>query len=256
MPHTGTLGKGYLISYIVLCILLTAGLFTRLTALLLCLLHQVLFMANPAFSYGFDFVAASAIFYCVCFPVGHYRSVDALLFGKRGCLWATPCLRVLQLHLCFIYFFGGLDKLIGPTWHNGEALWKALHLPDLSGALRPDITVLGRHPQVIAALGWFVVILELAYPLCIWLRRIRPLWLCGIVGMHAGIALFMGLYHFSAIMVLLNVVAFHLPYRKAPLPFEQIATQYHHQLTAQRPRRTNPLARGLRAVAKPPSRAR
>lgn len=214
---TGFTGRGHLVAYIVCCALLAWGRWARLWAVMLCFLHHQLYFAQPAFTYGFDYIAASALFYCVWFPVGNPAS-----------RWATPCLRVLQLHLCVIYFFGGLDKAIGPTWHNGEALWKAMHLPDLAGAWRPDTTLLARHPLVVTLIGWMVIILELAYPVYIWLRRIRPIWLWSIVGVHAGIALFMGLYHFSAIMMMLNVCAFYLPYRGSTRVFKQIVNQYHH----------------------------
>ncbi len=235
MPSLGVISRGHLAAYMILCVLLVIGRFARLWAILLCLLHQSLYIAHPAFSYGFDYVAASTLFYCCWFPVGH-----------TGSEWATPCLRVLQLHLCIIYFFGGLDKVLGPTWHNGEALWKALHLPDLAGAWRPDIGFLSQYPIAVAALGWSVILLELAYPVCIWMRRTRRLWLWGILGMHMGIALFMGLYHFSAIMMLLNVCAFHFPYRKSVSLPEQIATQYHHPAT-QPSRQVDPLNRVQRS---------
>lgn len=206
------IGRWHLASYLVCCTLLAVGFATRIAALGLWLFHQWLYMAHPAFSYGFDYVACSVLFYCVWFPVGNPES-----------RWATPCLRVLQWHLCLIYFFGGLDKLIGQTWRNGKALWKVLHLPELTGALRPDVVFLEQYPSVVALLGWAIILLELTYPLFIWLHDTRRIWLWTIVAMHAGIAIFLGLYHFSALMVLLNACAFLLPYRKLSSHPEQIA---------------------------------
>lgn len=237
-------GRGHLAAYIVCCALLAWGRWPRLWAVLLCFLHHQLYLAQPAFTYGFDYIAASALFYCVWFPVGNPAS-----------RWATPCLRVLQLHLCAIYFFGGLDKLIGPTWHNGEALWKAIHLPDLAGAWRPDTSFLAHYPPVVTLSGWMVIILELAYPLCIWLRPVRPVWLLGIVGVHTGIALFMGLYHFSAMMIMLNVCAFYLPYRKSTRLFKQIDSQYHHPASPPL-HRPDPLAEAGGTALKPNAQER
>ena len=202
----------FLAIYSALCIFLITGTCTRLAAAILCVLHHHLYLEMPAFSYGFDYLAASALFYCVWFPVGHYHSVDRKLFQLRVSRWVSPCLRVLQIHLCIVYFFGGLDKLMGPTWRNGEAVWKALHLPDMVTPLRPNIEFLGQFPSLWVALGWLVIILEISYPLFIWIRATRTIWLYGIIGLHVGIALFLGLYFFAAIMVLLNLVAFHYPY--------------------------------------------
>lgn len=232
-------GRWHLAAYLVCCVLLALGIATRLAALGLWLFHQWLYMAHPAFSYGFDYLACSALFYCVWFPVRNPASH-----------WATPCLRVLQLHLCLIYFFGGLDKILGPTWRNGEALWKALHLPELTGALRPEVAYLEPYPEVVAVLGWGVILLEIGYPLCIWLHATRRIWLGSIIAMHAGIAVFLGLYHFSALMILFNVSAFLLPYRRPPLPLEQIAIPIPKSATALS-RRADPSAGNGSTASKP-----
>lgn len=218
----------YLLGYLICCLLLVTGIMPRLAAIALCVLHHQLYLAHPAFSYGFDYLAASALFYCIWFPV------------DKKSTWATPSLRVLQLHLCLLYFFGGLDKALGPTWRDGEALWKALQQPDFLGAFRPDIAFAAHYPLFVAILGCGVMLLELTYPVFIWLRPTQRLWLWGIVAMHVGIAVFMGLYHFSALMVLFNLCAFHVPYRKPPSPFEQIATPYHHPATRASPRTDPP----------------
>ena len=46
--------------------------------------------------------------------------------------------RVLQVHLCFVYFFGGLAKLLGSGWWNGSNLWRSLIRPPFN-LLSPDI---------------------------------------------------------------------------------------------------------------------
>ena len=65
--------------------------------------------------------------------------------------------------------------------------------------------------------GWLVIALELAYPVFIWWLPTRRFFLWAIVALHAGIALMMGLYLFSALMMVLNLAAFYYPY----LPFSK-----------------------------------
>ncbi len=231
--------RRYLALYLVCCASLACGIVPRIAAIGLLLLHQGLYIAHPAFSYGFDYVACSALFYCMWFPLKNPASQ-----------WATPCLRVLQLHLCLIYFFGGFDKLIGPTWRNGEALWKALHLPDLPGPLQPALSSLHPDPMLFTLLGWGIILLEIGYPIGIWLRTTRRIWLLSIVALHAGIAAFLGLYHFSALMVLLNACAFYLPYRKTRSQSEQIANPIPQPAVAPS-RRANPSAGSEPSVHKP-----
>lgn len=233
LPYFSHIGYAYLSVYLLLCAALIAGFYSRWAAVSLCILHHSLFIAQPAFSYGFDFLAATAIFYCIWFPVDRPRSA-----------WATPCLRVLQLHLCMIYFFGGLEKLIGPSWRNGEALWKAMHLPDMMGALRPDVSFLALFPLAVTAVGWAVIILELGYAVLVWFSATRSLWVWSIIGMHAGIALMLGLYHFSALMILFNLVAFYFPYRKTDDTNKQVVDQHLHP-AQQQPPWTDPPTKSL-----------
>lgn len=184
--------------YLVLCVALIAGLAPRVTAVVLLLLHHHLFTSLYApFSYGADYIASSCLFYCIVFS-------------------ATPfCLRFLQVHVCLIYFFAGLGKALGPTWHNGEALWKAVAQPGFESIFKPDLLFLGAYPWLWVVGGWVVLLLELGYPLFIWLRPTRRYWLWATVGRHIGIALLMGLYSFSALMIVLNLSAFYMPYYTA-----------------------------------------
>lgn len=189
---------GTVIGYLALCLLLAFSKHGRAAALLLLLLHGLLFTTQPIYSYGFDFLGSVALTYCFLFPQN----------GAHP--WTGPWLRVLQLHVCMVYFFSGITKAVGHTWRNGEALYKALGLPAVPPLLPMDglIALLGNYPTIFVLGGWAVILLELAYPLAIWHRLTGRIWLCGIVLMHVGIALAIGLYHFSALMILFNCIAF------------------------------------------------
>ena len=119
--------------------------------------------------------------------------------------------------LCIVYFMGGYDKL-GSSWFAGEAVWKALHLPGYAGVAHPLVAVLPAWPPLWAAVGTAVVLIELSYPVGVWFRRSRRAVLAAIIGLHLGIALFLGLYYFSALMVVLHVAAFIAPYTNGLQP--------------------------------------
>lgn len=182
------------VCYLAACVALIAGWQTRLAAVALMLLHHLFFLAVPIYNYGFDFLALSALFYCA-------------VYDRR---WAFLTLRTMQVHLCAVYFFGGLNKAIGYSWHNGEALWKAMQQP-IGEPLLQGMALLPL-PGLWAALGWGVVALELSYAVWIWWRSARPWVLAATVAMHIGIALCLGLYAFSGLMILLNLAAFYFPY--------------------------------------------
>jgi hypothetical protein len=140
-------------------------------------------------------------------PLPDRRALDAIL-------WASPAADpkvlglfrlLLQLHLCIIYFFGGLTKALGAGWWNGESLWRALTRSPFD-VLPPDLVV--QVATFLPPLGIAVWVVELAYPLMIWPHRTRAVWLVLTCGMHVGIGAAMGMYLFALVMIVLNVAAF------------------------------------------------
>ena len=191
--------------YIFALFMMTIGLGTRWSAALAWLLHLSLIKGAHIFSYGVDYIATSLLFYCILFPVGRLYSLDAKLFNpKLGNV--RPYLRIIQLHLCFIYFVGGFMKAIGINWWNGEAIWKAIQRPVM---VEMPTNWLADFPYLLAFIGISVVILEVFYPLCIWYKRTQASWMWATVAMHIGIAILLNLPFFAAVMAIFNIAAFH-----------------------------------------------
>ena len=198
------------ILYLSLCFFLMIGFLSRITSFLLLLFHAAIFISVPQFTYGFDYFCKIALFYCLLFPVGHYNSIDNLLFKLKPSRWANPCIRILQLHVCLIYFFSGFDKILGHTWRNGEALWKTMQLPYfINDNFAVVITELGAYPWVWLVAGWALVFIELLYPVLVWIPKTRKIIVWVVIILHLQIALFLQLYYFSAIMIVFNVAAFY-----------------------------------------------
>ena len=60
---------------------------------------------------------------------------------------------------------------------------------------------------VLPLLGISVWVLEIGYPIFIWLRKTRLIWFLAIIVMHVAIGLTMGLYLFAFVMIVLNFAA-------------------------------------------------
>jgi hypothetical protein len=186
---------------------LLLGLFCRVSAILAWFLHLCAAKSGGFVSYGVDNFMTIALFYLMLSPLPDRYSLDCRLRRSRP---KDPQLlgfwrRVLQLHLCLIYFFSGLTKCLGRGWWDGSNVWRALIRPPF-GVIDPEILV--RWKYVFPIAGVFVCLLETAYPLFIWSRRTRKIWLICTCAMHAGIGLAMGMYLFALIMIILNVAAF------------------------------------------------
>ncbi len=186
---------------------LLVGFACRFSAILAWFLHLCAAKSGGFVSYGVDNFMTIGLFYLRLSPVPDQYSLDWRL---RELQPKSPQLvgfwrRVLQLHLCLIYFFSGLTKCLGSGWWDGSNVWRALIRPPFD-VIDPEILVRWRYLFPVA--GIFICMLEFGYPFFIWNSRTRTIWLIGICAMHVGIGLTMGMYLFAFIMIILNVAAF------------------------------------------------
>ena len=115
---------------------------------------------------------------------------------------------MLQVRLCFVYFIGGLAKSLGNAWWDGSNHWRSLIRPPFN-LVPPDLLV--QFKYALPLLGISICLLEVSYPVFIWLNRTRRIWLACILVMHAAIGLTMGLYLFALVMIVMNLAAFGVP---------------------------------------------
>jgi Vitamin K-dependent gamma-carboxylase len=186
---------------------LLIGFASRAAATAAWLLHLCAAKSGGFVSYGIDNFMTIGLFYLMWSPLPDRYSFDRRLRGARP---KHPELlgfwrRVLQLHLCIIYFFSGLTKCLGSGWWDGSSVWRALIRPPFN-VIDPEILVRSRYLFPVA--GIFICLLEIGYPFFIWHSKTRKIWLIGICAMHVGIGLTMGMYLFALIMIILNVAAF------------------------------------------------
>jgi uncharacterized membrane protein len=93
----------------------------------------------------------------------------------------------------------------GVQWWNGEAIWRAVMLPKFAVF---DFSWLAHFPLIAAAVSIIVMILETSYALMMWHPVTRKIWLPMIILLHTAIAVLMGLWLFSAIMIWMNLSGF------------------------------------------------
>jgi hypothetical protein len=186
---------------------LLVGLACRTSAILAWLFHLCAAKSGGFVSYGVDNFMTIGLFYLMLSPLPDRYSLD---WRVRELQPKNPQLlgfwrRVLQLHLCVIYFFSGLTKSLGTGWWDGSNVWRALIRPPFN-VIDPEILV--RWKSLFPVAGIFICLLEIGYPFFIWHSKTRKIWLIGICAMHVGIGLTMGMYLFAFIMIILNVAAF------------------------------------------------
>jgi uncharacterized membrane protein YphA (DoxX/SURF4 family) len=186
--------------------LLLVGLFSRIAAILAWFLYLCVVRSVGYFSYGVDNLTIIGLFYLMIAPLGDRMSLDSIFWHRSSNRDLLPFFRrILQIHLCLIYFFGGVSKLAGIGWWNGTSLWRALTVPPFQ-FVNPELLV--RWKMFLPAAGLAICALELFYPIFIWFRPTRTFWLVSICAMHLMIGLTMGMFLFAFIMIVLNLAAF------------------------------------------------
>lgn len=201
-PHSETaLFYCYLV-FLGLLLALALGLVGRRLCWLVFALHLMFIQRNMSIMYGADLVSNFFLFY-LCFTNSHhYFSIRNIFFSD----WEKPIVnwidsmafRLIQLQLCVIYGFTGLEKLKGPSWWEGTSVWTVL----MNSQQAPfDFSFFAYVPSVVVVMTWMTVLFEIYFPAVIWLKGFRPYWLLIGVAFHMGAAVFMSLPFFSTLML-------------------------------------------------------
>lgn len=186
----------------------TVGLWTRWSAIATTLL--VISYANRGTGalFGLDQINAFLCMYLAIGNSGGAFSIDAWLAKRRGAgegngrdTGTRIATRLIQIHMCIVYFFAALGKLQGDTWFNGEAVWGALASYEYQTL---DMTWLGEHMWLVAILTLGSLFWELSYAALVWPKLTRPIVLAIAIPVHVGIGVCMGMITFGMIMLVGN----------------------------------------------------
>jgi len=122
---------------------------------------------------------------------------------------AVPCTannistRLIQLHLCVIYVFGGLSKMRGEMWWDGSAMWFSIVNYEYQTL---NLTWLGHFPFLIGLLTAVTIFWETYYCALVWPRLTRPIALGLAFLVHGGICVALGMWTFGTMMIVANTV--------------------------------------------------
>lgn len=185
---------------------LLAGYKTRVMGVVAWLSHLTLNTTGHFTAYGVETFTHISLFYCAVLPVNVRWSIDARTRHiEIPSYLVTLSIRVLQLHLFIMYSASGIEKAMGEQWWNGEAIWIALQQDQFH---QVNTDWMANASWVPTLLCWGTLVIEVFYPLGMLWRKSRKIWLAAILLMHLGIAIFLGLGLFGALMFLLNLTIF------------------------------------------------
>ena len=193
---------------LVVFLMMTVGLYTRVATVLAWFITINYCHRLMGAQFGLDQINVMLAMYLMLGTSGDAYSLDQWRRRRRG--EETPparvstnvAIRLIQLHLCVIYFFGGLAKMHGSSWWDGSATWMSVANYEYQSL---DMTWLAAWPTLTALLTHVTVFWEAYYCFLVWPRVTRPLILLLAVGVHGGIALCLGMITFGVIMLVANL---------------------------------------------------
>lgn len=184
------------------------GVGTRVTSVLAYLITISYSQRVPVANFGLDQILGMLCLYLAIGPSGACLSVDRWWKKRRAAAAgielprpssssARVALRMIQLHMCVIYFWAGVSKLKGDSWYTGEAMWQVMANQEYQTL---DLTWLAYMPWVPYLVSHITVLWEIMFCVLVWVPKLRPLMLLMGAFMHFGIGAFLGMWTFGLIM--------------------------------------------------------
>lgn len=202
-------------AYALGAVFLLTGRWARACCVILWLLHWM-FEDSAGFNvYGLDMFVNVALFYCCLGPIDRRFVLGRHAIADPSTQTNAMWLFLLRFHLCVAYFVAGLAKSAGDQWRSGEAIWRAVMMPQFTTGI--DWSWLAFAPTIATIASCGTLLIEMGYPAFMNVRRTRPFWLVVTVMMHLGIGVTLGLWLFAAIMIVLSFSAYGSDYVEALL---------------------------------------
>lgn len=205
-----------------LAVALTLGWRTRVVAPLLLICWVSLIESNPLYGDQSDNIFRILLIYLCFADLSGRWSLDARRRARRArgerprlpvrlpdlpaaarrhaSLLATLlhnlAVLAVAVQICIIYVASAMYKVQGDYWQDGTAVYYPMQV----GHYRPWpwlSDILSANPFGVLVVTYFSVFIQLFFPLLLLRRTTRVIGIVGVIGMHAGIAVLMGLPFFS-----------------------------------------------------------
>jgi hypothetical protein len=212
-PTTDAAALAMNIGLLACLILLLVGALPRLAALVGFILHVALIQRNYSVAYGADFITTFMFFSLIFIRSDRRFSLAAWWRARTGRslrddagsipqMLSSAAIRVMQIQLCLIYAYTGLEKMKGPSWWDGSAIWAVVGNQQI---MFIDSSWIAKVPLLLAAMTFLTLLFEIYFAALVWTPLRKWIILLGIF-MHTGIALSIGLFYFSFGMMCVYVL--------------------------------------------------
>jgi hypothetical protein len=149
-------------------------------------------------SNGSDYILIILLVFSI--PMSSYpRANDEIRFFMQK-VGHNAAVVMCQIQVALIYLISGLNKIESELWRTGDAVQ---HINRIDFLSNPNLShLLGQGELIPFLISWFTILFELTFPILIWFREYRIFVLIAGVIFHLGIAIFLSLPDFGAIMII------------------------------------------------------
>jgi len=190
MPQNDAWIAAFFWIFLSFAILLTIGLWTRLSSIVVYVCLASLQQRNLYILHGGDVFLRVTGFFLMFAPAGAALSIDRLIRVRRKlegpqikprAPWAQ---RMIQFELALLYLASFLWKIKGTPWLNGTALFYVFHIHSIQRFPLPAWT---QQLWILKLVTWYTLALEFSLGVLIWFRPFRyPLLVLGLL-LHLSI---------------------------------------------------------------------
>ena len=203
-------GDGWIIVFfavfVLSCICLTLGLFSRASIILVYLGLISIQHRNIYVHHSGDHLLILAAFYLMFAPIGAALSLDRVLK-----IWLSPTLpareheqvslwafKAYQIQFMLIYWQTSWAKIAAPTWWDGTALYYVFRHAEFS---RFPVPIVPDNLFLLKIFTWSAILIEFCAWIFVWFKETRYPVLLSLVALHLGIDYAMNIPIFEHIML-------------------------------------------------------
>lgn len=184
------------------------GLLPRITAPLFLLASFTMFVRNDAVLDGGQNILMVIATYLCFADTSWYGSLVKIRVPLPASLRVVPvilhnaAMTMVTIQISIVYFYAGAFKMMGHMWQDGTALYYIMRDDAFSWYASPFFY---SNATFVTLATYGTMFVEIGFALFLWNKRLRLVFLALILFMHVGIAIFMGLTLFAAIMIAIDI---------------------------------------------------
>lgn len=178
-------------------IMLILGLFTRFATILNYVFSVIIFSSAEAFEYHVFYAYVGINLLLIFLPLSRSISLDSLFkklkystlnyrYEENKDVFAINYLFPVFVAIGLVYLDSIFFKLTSKMWMKGLGMWLPANLPM---AAWNDFTLLMNNEFLVKSLGYTVLVFEIIFVFCFWVKRFRVPFLIFGISLHLGIAL-------------------------------------------------------------------